>query len=75
MPAAVAPDSQRIDFGTCDFLLLCSDGLHGQLDDDDISAILGSRGGIEELGRSLIAAANRAGGQDNVTTLLISRKE
>jgi protein phosphatase len=74
MPAAVAPDWQTIDFVAGDLLLLCSDGLHGQINDDEISRILRSGKGIEEMGRELVAAGNRAGGRDNVTVLLISPK-
>jgi len=75
MPAAFTPDSQTIAFGTGDLLLLCSDGLHGQIDDRAISTILRSRQSIEEMGHELVAASNRAGGRDNVTVLLISRTE
>jgi protein phosphatase len=58
-----------------DLLLLCSDGLHGQLDDGEVSTILRSNQTIEHIGRDLVAASNRAGGRDNVTVLLISRTE
>ena len=75
MPTALTPDSQRIAFGVGDLLLLCSDGLHGQLDDGAISTILRSGKTIKEMGHELVAASNRAGGCDNVTVLLISPAE
>ena len=75
MPTALTPDSQRIAFGAGDLLLLCSDGLHGQIDDSEVSRILRSGTNIEAMGDELVAASNRAGGRDNVTVLLISRTE
>ncbi|MEI8372855.1 MAG: protein phosphatase 2C domain-containing protein [Planctomycetota bacterium] len=75
MPGNVLPDSQTVDFAASDLLLLCSDGLHGQIDDSEVSRILRSYKNIEEMGHELVAAANRAGGCDNVTVLLIKRME
>ncbi len=68
-------DSQTIDIVTGDLLLLCSDGLHGQIDDSEVCGIPRSGMTIEEMGRALVAASNRAGGRDNVTVLLISPAE
>ena len=75
MPTAFTPDAQTIAFIAGDLLLLCSDGLHGQIDDGEVSRILRSPKTIEEMGHELVAASNRAGGRDNVTVLLISRTE
>ena len=54
-----------------DQILLCSDGLHGPVDHDTISQILGERASLEEKVRALIDCANRNGGPDNVTTVLL----
>ncbi len=75
MPGAFAPDSQTISFVAGDLLLLCSDGLHGEIDDDEICGILRSGKTIEAMGHELVDASNRAGGRDNVTILLISPGE
>jgi protein phosphatase len=75
MPGGLTPDSKTIAFLAGDVLLLCSDGLHAQIDDSGISRILRSPKTIEEMGHELVAASNRAGGRDNVTVLLISRME
>ena len=54
-----------------DRLLLCTDGLSDMVDDGAIAAILGGEDEIERACRRLVDAANAAGGEDNVTVLLI----
>ena len=51
-----------------DVLLLCSDGLHGLVPDEEIEAVLASN--LEEAVPLLIALAIERGGKDNVTVLL-----
>ena len=52
-------------------LLMCSDGLHGVVEDDTIGAALASAGDLESKCRTLIEAARAAGGPDNITTVLL----
>jgi len=54
-----------------EMLLLCSDGVHGVLDDETMALLLAREGDLEEIGRSLIAAALDRGSRDNVTALLV----
>jgi serine/threonine protein phosphatase PrpC len=55
-----------------DVALLCSDGLHGMVSDDEIARILASgSGSLEEATSSLVDAANEAGGRDNVSVVLL----
>jgi protein phosphatase len=54
-----------------DVLLVCSDGLSGPVKDEEIAAILAAHEGIEEAAAKLIEAANRNGGPDNVTVVLV----
>jgi protein phosphatase len=49
--------------------LLCSDGLHGYLRDDDIPSIVGMSG--EGAVERFIALANERGGKDNITAVLV----
>jgi serine/threonine protein phosphatase PrpC len=57
-----------------DVVLLCSDGLHGMVSDQDIARILASPpDSLEEASARLVAAANEAGGRDNVTVVLLRR--
>lgn len=51
--------------------LLCSDGLFTVVPHDTIVRLLGERVALEAVCEHLIAAANDAGGPDNVTTLVI----
>jgi protein phosphatase len=53
-----------------DRLLICSDGLHGPVDERTIAAILARVPGAEEASRALIDAALDAGGPDNVTVVV-----
>lgn len=53
-----------------DQLLLCTDGLYDMLPDDRISAALRDPEPVVQVVRKLIAAANDAGGRDNVTAVL-----
>jgi PPM family protein phosphatase len=55
-----------------DLILLCSDGLHGMINDQEVGRILGAATEpLEDLGGRLIDAANEAGGRDNVTVVLL----
>ena len=52
-------------------LLLCSDGLHGAIDDRSIAAVLAAGGEVEQCAHGLVEAALAAGGPDNVTVVLL----
>lgn len=53
-----------------DILLLCSDGLHGCVDDDDLKDILSSEGTLEEKCDAMVALALSHDGSDNITVVL-----
>jgi protein phosphatase len=52
-------------------LLLCSDGLHGSLDDVNIATIIGNGRDLQATARTLVESALDGGSRDNVTALLI----
>ncbi|MCM1176142.1 MAG: protein phosphatase 2C domain-containing protein [Clostridium sp.] len=52
-------------------LLLCSDGLCDMLKSVEIKSVLETKCTVEEKVGQLIAAANEAGGKDNVTVVLV----
>jgi PPM family protein phosphatase len=53
-----------------DLFLICSDGLTDMVDDGTIiDAIERHRDDLDEAAKALIAAANRVGGEDNITVL------
>jgi serine/threonine protein phosphatase PrpC len=53
-----------------DLYLLASDGLMREVSDEHIAKILRAARGLEEACAQLIAAANEAGGRDNITCVL-----
>lgn len=53
-------------------LLLCSDGLSGELSSAEIAAILAEETNDQSKAERLIQAALEAGGKDNVTAVLVS---
>ncbi|MCL1895183.1 MAG: Stp1/IreP family PP2C-type Ser/Thr phosphatase [Clostridiales bacterium] len=68
------PDFYRFDLRPDDRLLLCTDGLHGELTDEEIAAIAGSREDMNTICRMLVDAANEKGGSDNITVICIDNR-
>jgi protein phosphatase len=65
-------DEQDVGLLDGDRLLLCSDGLTGMLTEDQIQAILESTPKApQEAADRLVVAANRAGGVDNITVVVL----
>jgi PPM family protein phosphatase len=59
-----------------DVVLLCSDGLHAMIHDDKILELLHPMPAtLPEAAARLIAAANDAGGRDNVSVVLLRYTE
>ncbi len=56
-------------------VLLCSDGLHGVVDESFIGETLAGEGSLESKCQSLIKAAREAGGPDNITAVLLQSTE
>ncbi|HEX5450644.1 MAG TPA: Stp1/IreP family PP2C-type Ser/Thr phosphatase [Gaiellaceae bacterium] len=64
-------DTFAIEAKPGDLYLICSDGLSDMVDGGDIEVILRThRSNLDEAARALIQAANRAGGEDNITAVL-----
>jgi protein phosphatase len=71
----VIPD---LYFGTLqsgDVLLLASDGLTGMLEDEQLAAILRGQGTPEAWVTRMISDANRRGGLDNITAIVVRVEE
>jgi len=71
-----AEDELKIDFFQVklekgDFILLCSDGLTNMIEDEEIRMLLLGQRDIVSKAETLVAAANRNGGKDNITVVLI----
>ena len=69
-------DAFAIDGAAGDLYLICSDGLSDMVDGVVIESILREhRDNLDEAARSLVHAANRAGGDDNITAILFELTE
>ena len=64
------PDATRLSLRPGDVIMMCSDGLTGEVPDKRIHEVLASGGSAEELAAELIERAVRAGGHDNITALV-----
>ncbi len=65
-----------LPLGPGSVFLMCSDGLHGVIENPEIEKILreaGSGQSLEDSCRNLIEAAKQAGGPDNVTAVLVRK--
>ena len=67
----VAADTITVNIVPGDMLLLCSDGLHGYVTDSEMQTILKAHHDLDRAAAALVAAANDAGGKDNVSLQLI----
>lgn len=71
MPPPALPDVATVDLRSGDRILLCSDGLHGVVGEQDLAEILVAQGDPADACRALIAAARNAGGPDNITAVVV----
>ena len=73
---ALGPDAKiRVDLTwqelrRDDTLVICSDGLSGQVKRDEIAALIAKQPDLDRLCDQLIAMANERGGPDNITVVL-----
>lgn len=67
----VEADFFSVELAPGDIVLMCSDGLTNMLEDEEIRMILSGQRDIVEKAEELIRAANRNGGKDNITVILI----
>jgi protein phosphatase len=67
----VTVDLDLVTLAPGDSLLLCSDGLSGMVTDDDLQRLVATAPSPQAACDALIDAANRAGGEDNITAIII----
>lgn len=72
---AVEVDSVELTLEPGDRLLICSDGLSSMLGDPVIAAALTTENAPEAAARALVAAANEAGGDDNISVIVVDAVE
>ncbi len=71
----VIPDTYGGDLRAGDVVLLASDGLTGMLEDEHIHKILEAPGGPQDWVDAMINDANRRGGLDNITAIIVKIDE
>jgi PPM family protein phosphatase len=70
---SVVCNDHRVDLLPGDIILLCSDGLTDMLSDGAIEDLIGGhKDSIERTSEVLVEAANRMGGKDNISVVMIS---
>lgn len=68
---APQPDQWLVPAAPDDRILICSDGLTGELSDPLVTALLLAHKSPLEAARELVEAAVRSGGRDNVTAVVV----
>ncbi len=61
----------RLELRRGDRLLICSDGVTGHLEDEDLAEILKSRATLDVITQKLVDLANERGGTDNITAVVV----
>ncbi len=69
--ADIQPEVLRQSLKAGEYLLLCSDGLSGMLNDEEIHGIVLSAQSSQSACVALVNAANEAGGEDNISVILV----
>ncbi len=69
-PPVVDVEERALEPG--DLVLLCSDGLNTMLSDDEIKTVVDRGSELTPLAYQMVAEANRRGGVDNITVVLVS---
>ncbi len=68
----VEPDVEKADVKSGDRILVCSDGLWGEMPEERLAELLDDSLEPRRQVRVLVNAANDAGGKDNVTAVLVT---
>ena len=67
----VAPDFYRVEVSKDDILMLCSDGLYGEVPTEGIIDILKGGGNMNDTCARLVDKAIESGGRDNITVICL----
>jgi PPM family protein phosphatase len=70
-PEALDVDVSTLPLASGDQILLCSDGLWNMVDEAEIQSVITSSEDAQTACERLVEAANAAGGEDNITVVLV----
>ncbi|MCL1981885.1 MAG: Stp1/IreP family PP2C-type Ser/Thr phosphatase [Clostridiales bacterium] len=65
------PDFFCVEVKQGDIILLCTDGIHGEIGDDSICGIIAEGGSMMEICANLVSKGNQCGGRDNMTAICL----
>ncbi len=68
---SVQVDTLVVDVVPGDTFILCSDGLHGYMEDEEVVPLVGTVA-AKELPKRLVDLANSRGGKDNITAVVVA---
>lgn len=72
---SIDPDCYAMELDEGAYLLLCTDGLSNKVDDPTIQKIVFSESTLRETAQELIDTANKMGGEDNISVILIGPRD
>ncbi len=75
MAPTVLVETLSVDLARGDRILLCSDGVHGAIEDEAELARLSNKGTPEQVAAALLAEARQRGGRDNATAVVIEIRD
>lgn len=67
----VVADFFEVDYVDGDIILMCSDGLSNMIEDEDMKNIINQGNDLPEITDNLITEANKNGGRDNISVILV----
>jgi len=72
--ALASPDFFRVSIAPGDVIILCTDGLHGEIGDEVICKIVDAGASMTDTCSNLVNKANQCGGRDNITVICLKIK-
>ena len=67
------PETGRLLFKDEDLIVLTTDGLHKEIDNEHLTSLLEAKTNLETKAKSLVQAALDAGGKDNITIMIAEK--
>lgn len=67
----ILPDFYRLEIMKNDIIILCTDGLYGELTAEEICGMAAASNSMSALSKDLVQRANRNGGNDNITVICL----